>query len=100
MDTNKVDAFQKNGMMIMQKLFLKQTDASKLAQKKLGVGKQLAIPHNNCPKAIHRCDFSIPLLGLGSCRLKNGNSPNGRDHLRSMLFELSAFKSPLLPLAN
>lgn len=32
MDTNKVDEFQKNGMMIMQKPFLKQADASKFAK--------------------------------------------------------------------
>lgn len=34
MDTNKVDKFKKNGMMIMQKPFLKQTDASKFAKNK------------------------------------------------------------------
>lgn len=34
MDTNKVDKFKKNGMMIMQKPFLKKTDASKFAKNK------------------------------------------------------------------
>lgn len=71
----------------MQKPFLKQADASKFAKNEFQEWENNWLSLITlAPKLSFRCNFSIPQLGLGSSRLKNGNSPNRSDHLRSMIF--------------